>query len=204
LLIGPLPPPVTGQSVAFSLLANALTKDRPVQTVNLSELAERRDQKFTLARSLQMLQLATSMLGTMRHVSAVYITIAQSRLGFIRDALFILVARLWRRPVIAHLHGGNYARYYDSEPPLMRLLIRGTLLRLSRLIVLSDRLRSDFDFLGPGFAARLRVVSNASPVPIGSPRKAPRGELRLLYLSNLLAEKGYLDCVDALPHLMRL
>lgn len=204
LLIGPLPPPITGQSVAFALLATELTKVRPVQTVNLSDLAERRDQRFSLSRSMQMLQHAASMFGNMRGVSAVYITIAQSRLGFIRDALFILVARMWRRPVIAHLHGGNYAHYYESEHPLMRLLIRSTLLRLNRLIVLSDRLRSDFDFLGPDFAPRLRAVANASPLPVGSPRKAPRGELRLLYLSNLLVEKGYLDCVDALPHLKRL
>jgi glycosyltransferase involved in cell wall biosynthesis len=204
LLIGPLPPPVTGQSVAFELLARELGKIRPVQTVDLSELAGRRDQKFSLSRAMQMVRLAASMFGNMRAVSVVYITIAQSRLGFIRDALFISIARAWRRPVIAHLHGGNYARYYNTEPPLMRILIRTTLLRLDRLIVLSDRLRSDFDFLGPVFAPRLRAVPNASPIPSGSPRQAPRGELRLLYLSNLLVEKGYLDCIDALPHLMRL
>lgn len=204
LLIGPMPPPITGQSVAFSLLAEELTKTRPVQTVNLSELAGRRDQKFSLARTFQILRLGASILGSMRHVSVVYVTIAQSRLGFLRDALFILVARMWRRPVIGHLHGGNYARYYDSEWPLMRLLIRSTLRRIERLIVLSDRLRSDFAFLGPDFASRLRSIPNASLIPVARPRKAPKRELRLLYLSNLLVEKGYLDCVDALPHMLRL
>jgi glycosyltransferase involved in cell wall biosynthesis len=204
LLIGPLTPPITGQSVAFSLLVEELARTREVRTVNLSELATRRDQMFTLTRTMQMLRLAASMFGTMRNVSSVYLTIAQSRLGFMRDALFIFIARLWNRPVIAHLHGGNYAQYYESEPPLMRMIIRSTLRRMERLVVLSDRLRADFAFLGDDFSSKLRSISNASPVPIGEPHIAPKGEVRLLYLSNLLAEKGYMDCLDALPHIMRL
>jgi glycosyltransferase involved in cell wall biosynthesis len=204
LLIGPLAPPITGQSIAFSMLAEELARTRPVQIVNLSELASRRDQRFSIGRTLQMLTNAAQMFGSMRNVSSVYLTIAQSRLGFMRDALFILIAQLWKRPVVGHLHGGNYARYYECEAPLMRLIIRRTLRRMKRLIVLSDRLRSDFDFLGADFAERLRVVPNGSPVPLGQPRTPPQRELRLLYLSNLLVEKGYMDCVDALPHMMRL
>ena len=204
LLIGPVPPPITGQAVTFSLLVEELQKARSIVTADLSEPLGRRDQKFSLARGAQMLRLAILVTGLMPNTSAVYLTIAQSRLGFLRDALFIAIASLWRRPVIAHLHGGNYASYYDSESPTMQYLIRKILRKVKRLIVLSDRLRRDFNFLGPDFEPRLRAVRNASALTRGWPRKAPCGELHLLYLSNMLVEKGYMDCVDAMAHLRRL
>jgi glycosyltransferase involved in cell wall biosynthesis len=71
------------------------------------------------------------------------------------------------------------------------------------MIVLSDALRENFAFMGPEYGARIRVVPNPSPIEAGSPRAAPEGELRLLYLSNLLVEKGYLDCIDAVVHIRR-
>jgi glycosyltransferase involved in cell wall biosynthesis len=204
LLIGPVPPPVTGQAIAFSLLVEELKKARLIVTADLSEPLERRDQQFSLARGVQILRLAVSLAGLMPNTKAVYLTIAQSRMGFLRDALFIAIACLWRRPVIAHLHGGNYASYYNSESPAMRFLIRKMLRKVKILIVLSDRLRCDFDFLGTDFQPRLRTVRNASDLPRGQPRKAPNGKLCLLYLSNLVVEKGYMDCVDAMVHLRRL
>jgi len=204
LLIGPVPPPVTGQAIAFSLLVEELKKARSIVTADLSEPLGRRDQQFSLARSIQILRLAKSVIGLIPNASAVYLTIAQSRLGFLRDALFIAISCLWQRPVIAHLHGGNYASFYNSESPAMRYLIRKMLRKVKRLIVLSDRLRHDFDFLGSDFEPRLRTVKNASNLPRGRPRKAPSGKLRLLYLSNLVVEKGYMDCVYAVAHLRRL
>lgn len=204
LLIGPVPPPITGQAVTFSLLVDELKKARSIVTADLSEPLGRRDQQFSLARGAQMLRLAVSVTKLMPQTSAVYLTIAQSRLGFLRDALFIAIACLWRRPVIAHLHGGNYASYYNAESPTMQFLIRKMLRKVKRLIVLSDRLRRDFEFLGPDFEHKLRTVRNASALTQGRPRQAPNGELHLLYLSNMLVEKGYMDCVDAVAHLRHL
>ena len=204
LLIGPVPPPVTGQSVAFSLLAEAVGRIRPVTVVDLSERSGRRDRQFSLARALLMLRLVASIWRGLGPTSLIYLTIAQSRVGFLRDALFITIAHLRGRPVVAHLHGGNYSGFYRSENRMFRFLIRRTLRHTARLIVLSESLRQDFDFLGPDFALRVRAVPNACPIPLGRRREAPRGELRLLFLSNLLAEKGYLDCVEAMGHLRRL
>ena len=203
MLIGPMPPPITGQSVAFSLLAEEFQRVGSVTVVDLSERSGRRDRQFSLARALLMLRLAASIWRGLGATSLIYLTIAQSRVGFLRDALFIAIARLRGRPVVAHLHGGNYSGYYHSENRMFRFLIRRTLRHTARLIVLSESLRQDFDFLGPDFAPRLRAVPNACPIPLGQRREAPRGELRLLFLSNLLAEKGYLDCVEAMGHLRR-
>ena len=204
MLIGPMPPPITGQSVAFSLLVEEFQRVGSVTVVNLSERRGRRDRQFSLMRALRILRLAAATWWRLRDVSLVYLTIAQSRAGFLRDLLFIVLARLRGRPVVAHLHGGNYSGFYRSENRAFRSLIRWTLRRTAWVIVLSQSLRQDFDFLGPDFAPRLRAVPNACPIPLGRQRGAPRGKLRLLFLSNLLVEKGYLDCVEAMGHLRRL
>jgi glycosyltransferase involved in cell wall biosynthesis len=204
LMIGPVPPPTTGQSVMFSLLVDELRKSRSIDTANLSEPPGRRVQQFSFGRVIQVIKLAFSVIGGLSRTSAVYLTIAQSRVGFLRDIVFILISVLWRRPIIAHLHGGNYAQFYESENAVMRFLIRMTLRRVNRLIVLSDHLHKDFSFMGEEFTSRLRTVWNTSNLAPGRKRSPPKAELRLIYLSNLIVEKGYQDCVDAMPHLLRL
>lgn len=204
LMIGPVPPPTTGQSVMFSLLVEELRKSRSIDIANLSEPPGRRVQQFSFGRVIQVIKLALSVIGGLSRTSAVYLTIAQSRVGFLRDIVFILIAVLWRRPVIAHIHGGNYAQFYESESSIMKFLIRVTLRRVKRMIVLSDQLKKDFSFMGEEFASRLRTVWNTSDLAPGRERSPPQAELRLIYLSNLIVEKGYQDCVDAMPHLRRL
>ena len=204
LMIGPVPPPTTGQSVMFSLLVEEMRKSRPINTANLSEPPGRRVQQFSFGRVIQVIKLALSVIGGLSRTSAVYLTIAQSRVGFLRDIVFIVISVLWRRPIIAHLHGGNYAQFYHSENSVMRFLIRIALRRVSRMIVLSDRLQKDFSFMGEEFASRLQTVWNTSDLAPGRERRPPQDEIKLIYLSNLIVEKGYQDCVDAMTHLQRL
>src|SRR5262249_46838446 len=124
--------------------------------------------------------------------------------GLLRDWLFIEIARLAGRPVITHLHGGGYSDFYSAESPLIRGVIRHGLAKVHRMIVLSDALRENFAFMGAAFASRIKVVPNPCPIATTGPKRAPSGEVRLLFLSNLLVEKGYLDCIDALVHVQRL
>ena len=204
LLIGPMQPPTTGQSVMFSLLVKELKKSYPASIANLSEPPGRGFEQFSFGRVLQVIKLALSVIRRISKTSAVYLTIAQSRVGFLRDVLFILICVWWRRPIIAHLHGGNYAQFYGSETAAMRFLIRVALGKVNRLIVLSDQYHKEFSFMGKKFASRLRTVWNTSDISPGKMRSPPKGQLRLIYLSNLIPEKGYRDCVDAMPHLQRL
>lgn len=203
LLIGPRPPPPTGQSVALEVLVSAFERQGAAEVVDLAERFGRRDKAFSVRRALLMLRGAVGVLRRTSRVEAVYMQVAQSRWGLLRDCLFFAVARLAGRPIVAHLHGGGYGEFYASEPRPIQWLIRRSLRSTSRMIVLSDALRENFAFMGGEYGSRIRVVPNPSPVEPGGPRAAPEGEVRLLYLSNLLVEKGYLDCVDAMVHIRR-
>jgi glycosyltransferase involved in cell wall biosynthesis len=203
-LVGAIPPPITGQSVAFSMLIAGLRDRFPLHVHDISGKVGRRDKSFTLLRAWEVVRSALGIYFHARRAKLLYLTIAQSRWGFLRDALIILLGRLAGAPVVIHLHGGNYKGYYHKETWLLRRVISFVLRRVERFVVLSDSLRDQFSFLGEATAARVAVIPNGCPIQFGTPRAAPQGRLHLLYLSNLLVQKGYLDIIDAMVHLQRL
>lgn len=204
LVVGPRVPPPTGQSIALEVLLDGIGRYGKVDVIDLAERFGRRDRAFSGRRALAILRRVPRVLGRLGRAQAIYLQIAQSRWGMLRDWLFIALARISRRAVVAHLHGGGYGDFYDSEPKIVRKLIRDSLNHVDRMIVLSEALRSNFTFMGKEFDDRIRVVPNPCSVPIRQPKAAPEGEVRLLYMSNLLVEKGYLDCVDAMVQVKRL
>lgn len=137
----------------------------------------------------------------------VYLTVAQSAPGFLRDCVMIWLARLFGHRVVIHLHGGNYDGFYAAQPRWLRALIRVTLRRTARILVLGERLRKMFDF-DPRLRSRVHVVPNGLPVeyvPSSASKKLPTraegGPIRVLFLSNLIESKGYLELLTALYEL---
>jgi glycosyltransferase involved in cell wall biosynthesis len=83
--------------------------------------------------------------------------------------------------------------------------MRATLRRVDSLILLSDHLRSDFDF-EPALGSKIRIVPNGVPGPIDpSGKRLPTGAepIRIVYLSTLYSSKGYLDLLRAVAILRR-
>lgn len=208
ILIGPLPPPIDGQSLAFALLARGLSAGRDVRIVNIARPGEQFE-RSRVARVVDYVSALRSYARELRRApgAVVYLTVAQSRAGFLRDAAFIGLARLSRRRVVAHVHGGNYGGFAAAQSPALRALIRRVLAWTDAIIVLAERLRSMFDF-APELAARIRVVPNGFPgiVPaLRGPKAAPeRGSpWRILFLSNLVEAKGYLELIEAVSLLVK-
>jgi glycosyltransferase involved in cell wall biosynthesis len=207
-VVGPTPPPYHGVTIytarivstlrSLGLLAAHLdTRDpRPVDTVGRLDV---RNSLLALRHGVRLVRLIAASPG-----ATVYVPLSQGRWGFTRDALFVAVARAARRPVIGHLHGGAFDRFYAGSGPLMRLVIRRAVAALEEVWVLTPSLRSVFDGLTED--DRIFVVQNAVPEPIPDPgaSAAPRDDergFRLLYLSNLLPDKGCFDLLDALDEL---
>ena len=202
LLIGPLPPPATGQSISFEMLQRELrSRGHRVRVVDLSRGAGGAPPGASLQRGLQLasalLQCLGALLGGAR---IVYLTIAQSRSGFLRDAAIVWAAAGFRARIVVHLKGGNYDGFHGAQPPWLRALIRATLRRTSRILVLGERLRAMYDF-DARLADRIAVVPNGLPERRDGRTKPPPRDgapLEVLYLSNLIESKGYLDLLEAL------
>lgn len=209
ILIGPLPPPIDGQSLAFELLVRGLAAagveaqiidiSRPGSHYSRSRAARAYDYARALWRTFRALRQAPE--------ATLYLTAAQSLAGFLRDAAFVgLASALGRHRIVLHVHGGNYGAFHAAQPRLLRRAIHQLVRASGALIVLSESLRGMFDF-APDVSKRIVVVANGLPTEppsIGLPKNAPaQGEAwRVLFLSNLVESKGYLELIEAIAQLV--
>ena len=207
LVIGATPPPYNGMSVATELVLKALGNEFCV--IHL-DLADRRPLSNVGRIDVQNLLLAAHhgvkflWLLIRRRPDVVYMPVAQDKVAFLRDSLFLIPARLLRKTVVVHLHGGYFATFYRSASPWMKKLVRFCLGRSARAIVLGKSLRGMFEGIVP--PERVRVIPNGIPDYFGHTRHRPTNGHRrtVLFLSTLLKEKGVFEVLNALPRIASL
>jgi glycosyltransferase involved in cell wall biosynthesis len=206
IVIGPTPPPFHGVSVMTTHLLRALEEEgRVAAHLNTADArgvhnAGRLDLGnawLGLRHSAEFLRLLV------RHRSAsVYVPISQNRLGLLRDAVFLVAARVAGRRRYVHLHGGHFSRFYRSADPLTRIVARLAVGGAHQAWVLTPGLRGMFDgLLAPGRVAVLENVVDDPGVDRGEDPGGADAPLRVLFLSNLVTEKGPLDLLAALARM---
>lgn len=210
LIVAPLPPPIMGPSAQTVLILAALERagarvshvdtrdERPIFNVGIFDV---RNIALGLLHSAQTFNAAR------RPVDLVYISISQSRWGYVRDAVMLAIARGLRRRIVVHFHGAQFDKFYASSTRLERWVIARTLGWVEVAIVLTPGLRAVFD--GLVAPERIRVIENAIPDPfpdqvdglIASRQHRARADalsMRLLYIANDFGAKGAATAVRAL------
>ena len=210
ILVGPLPPPFDGLSTSFQMLVDGVEKQHlPYTVVSLSGKGKSYGGTASWGRALQYLRILLDYFGkSIFGKKTIYITIAQSCHGFFRDFIMIWFAWLNGHRIICHLNGGNYDNFYEAQPKWMQWLIRKTLLKVDNILVLGKRLRDMYNF-EPRLKDKICVVQNGLPFALNEavkPKALPVDKakpIRILYLSNLIESKGYLDLLEAVRILMK-
>ena len=204
ILIGSLPPPLTGQTIAFQMVCEGFQERKlPYRVINLSGGKHTRPEGgFSLRRLIQLLNPFFRALILLFGQKILYLSAAQNWVGFLRDSIFILLATIGRQRIVIHVHGGNYDGFYTSLSPLQQHAVRTFLKPVDTILILGKSLRGMFDF-EPALRDKTRVVFNGLPYDIEDlsvePKHLPSGERpKLLYLSNLIVSKGYLQVLEAL------
>ena len=210
-LIGSLPPPLTGQTVAFQMVCEGFRQRRlPCRVVDLSGGTHTRpDGQFSLVRVWQLLRPFQQALTLVSGSKNLYLSAAQNWMGFLRDSVFILLAAAGGQRIVIHVHGGHYDGFYNSLRPVQQYCVRKVLGHVDRIVILGRALSGMFDF-GPSFREKTVVVFNGLPYgreeTPGEPKSLPaplQGRPRLLFLSNLIVSKGYLQALEALRVLVQ-
>ena len=207
LVVGPTPPPYHGGSVFTTWVLTKLPQEE-FSLIHL-DTADRRG-----LRGIGQLDF-TNIYLALRHGSqfvwlllsqkpaVVYLQLSQALLPFLRDCLFLVPAILFRRKIVVHLHGSVFRSVYGTWPRWARALTRFVLSRVSRAIVLCERLKLIFaDFLPYD-----RIVAIPNGIEIGQETvEAPAritGSHIVLTLGALSRQKGTLDILRAVPSVVR-
>jgi glycosyltransferase involved in cell wall biosynthesis len=134
----------------------------------------------------------------------VYLPLSQGVAGFVRDAVFLVAARLSTAEVVVHAHGSQYQEFFRRVPAAVRGLVRFSMAPVRVIVVLAEAQRAQFE----GWAPRrvtIEVIPNGvrDEWPKGAPQRLPHQGGTVLYLGNLLPQKGFLDVLDAVPLVLR-
>jgi glycosyltransferase involved in cell wall biosynthesis len=204
LAIGPTPPPYTGMSVVMeNLLGSSL---RESFELIILDTTDRRGLanvgKLEIGNVVLALRHGVKFLGLLldRQPDVVYVCISQNTFGYLRDCLFLGTAKLLRRKVVVHLHGGGFRSFYDGASRPLRWLIQWTLRDARRALVLGDSLR--VMFAGLVDEARITTVPNGivdAAVSVSHAGADDKSDLQVTYLGNLIRSKGFLDFIRAVP-----
>jgi glycosyltransferase involved in cell wall biosynthesis len=200
LIIGPIPDPVNGCSLANQVLVNRLSlAGISYEVINMSAPIQASSSmgKFSFRKVAFHLR-AYRKIFLIRKADVVYATPGQTFLGILKYAPYFLLCRLLDIPYVVHLHGNHLGREFRESGPLKRRIMKFCLRGAAKGIVLSESLRSNFDHLIE--PDRIEVVENFvedDMIPLECPQKG-YSQLKFLFLSNLMKEKGFEDFLLAL------
>jgi len=202
LIIGPFPHPIFGVSLSNMVLTQGLLKkgykvkviNSAVGTVIDSNVGGWHLKKLTFLKTyLSILKVFRS--------DVVYCTTGQTFFGIIKYAPFVLCAKMLNKTTVVHVKGGFLKMSYDKMNTFQKRIVRFILKSYSGGIVLSKSLRPLLTSFLPESKIFIQhnFIQNALIIPeqeITEQKKFTA--LRLIFLSNLMKEKGIIELLDAL------
>ncbi len=204
LLIGPFPLPIDGCSYANKILQqNFVAQHVAHDTVNTntSVISSKQGNKFSFKKAFSFIPVY---LGAFKIFSndVVYLTPGQTFFGIVKYSPFILLCILLNKPYVVHVHGNYLGKQYQLLTGVKKKIFHFLLSRCAAGIVLSKSLVHNFDGLLP--LDKVFVVENFvdDTLYMSIPQKCT-DKLVIIYLSNLMREKGILDVLDALSLLQQ-
>lgn len=214
LIIAPLPPPTTGQSVACEALYICLQEQgHKLQLTNLSRPNFKSGLLSTLMRITDVLRISLALLRMRKTAELIYFTPSESVGGNLKDLLLYAALGAKIKHTFIHLHGGAGMRLLLSPKHPWLARANGYFLRrMDGVIVLGERLKSIY--AGTVEEKKLHTVVNFAPDSVYISQKALQEKLRplvaaptetankpttlrLLFLSNHLPGKGHDDLLAA-------
>lgn len=200
LFIAPLPPPITGLSLASKILLNELEKYFDVDLINYSKNSFKQG-IYSIFRFGEVLKILLLIYKNSKNADGIYLTISQSITGNIKDILTYLLLMHKLSRVVIHLHGGGIKKIiFDKHRFLYKINII-FLKRIGGAIVLGESLTNIFSGIIPN--EKIHIVKNFAEDnlfidKINLEKKFfTIDKIKILFLSNLIPGKGYIELIDA-------
>jgi len=206
LVIGPLVPPVDGCSFANEILiknlsANGIQHEK-INT-NTPVISSNQGNRFSLVKAASFLKTYLS-LPKVISADIAYFTPGQTFFGILKYAPFILFCIALNKPYVIHIHGNYLGKAYSRLKGLKKKIFASLISHAAAGIVLSISLKKNFAQLLSD--DKIFIVENFADNSLYNDKNFPKptDKPRIIYLSNLMLEKGIIDFLDALLMLKNL
>lgn len=209
LFIAPLPPPIDGQSKASKVLFDALTSDKAntVEVINYNKT----NYKNGIKNGSVSIKRLTEIFTVLKKIflsngnDIVYLSLSESTAGNIKDLLIYLICFRKHSNMIVHMLGGAGMKKILEKGNFQSKLNGYFINRLGGVIVesklnfdvFSKVISSEKIHIVPNFAEDFLFVSTEEI----EKKFQNTNPLQILYLSNLIPGKGYLELLEAFTQL---
>jgi glycosyltransferase involved in cell wall biosynthesis len=194
LIIGPFPPPVSGVSIANEVLSRGLSVKKWKVSIINSEYSQEITSRHGKVSIKKLYFIRTYLLIFKVFFSdIIYITIGQSFFGVLKYLPFMLAAKLAGKKLVVHLHGNHLLNEYNSLKGIKKAIFAKIISMFDNGIVLSKSLRNNFrPFLDNDSIFELNNFFEKGLCMPNQEFKQQKdyAELKVVFLSNLLEEKG--------------
>lgn len=199
LCIVPLPPPHHGMANVSKHVVDVIGREYNVSVINLNKKNLKQGIVY-FERIYQIVTIFRDVVRKRKNADLIYFTQSQSIIGNIKDLLILLA--LGNRPVVLHLHGGGIKQTVFEKSRFLKNLNRLICKKVKNCIVLGESHIALYDGVIP--RNKVFVVRNYCEKVLLIDKEMiekkfkSRKTLKILYLSNLLPGKGYLELAQAL------
>lgn len=197
-IIGKVPPPYLGTSIWFDILRKStLGSSFNIKWFNVNT---HRDfstlGKGNFRNIWPNIILYFRFLQTLRsfNPALVLIPISQSTPGFLKDSIFVRLARRNGKTLII-LHGSNIKNWLNNSPRWVTWYFNNSLKNTCGVIVLGKNLRYLFSDLYSD--AKIFVVPNGLKVENLPAKENKRSEVVIRYIGSLTKSKGTIELIEA-------
>jgi glycosyltransferase involved in cell wall biosynthesis len=200
-IIGPFPKPINGCSLANEILARQLrfNKNISISTINTNteNISSENVGHFSFKKVFSFLKVYKNV-SIIKKSDIIYTTPGQTFFGVAKYIPFYFYCLLYKKQYIIHIHGNHLGNEYKSLTGIKKWFFSYFIKKASSGIVLSNSLRNNFE--GLLNQDKVFVVENFAQDELTQNLELNKSnnKLQLLYLSNLMEEKGILDFLDSL------
>ena len=203
LYLAPLPPPIHGSAMVSEQIRNSKVVHEAFDGdfVNIStsrKMCEigKGGLWLTLQKTIRFLVSFLKTLGLLltHRYDLCYCAITCHGSGFLKDAPFVLLCKLFRRKILIHQHNRGMAK--DVDRPIYRWLLP-LVYRNTKVLLLSWYLYPDIERV----VKRENIIvcpNGIKPIPYDECKRTANNIPHILFLSNLLIDKGVYVLLDAL------
>lgn len=200
-----LPPPVHGAAVINDSIRKSALINRNFCTyyLNITTASSIRDiGGFSIKKIFSSLNLYLAFILklVLNKIDLVYLTLSPTGIAFYKDSVYIIIAKIFSKKVIVHLHGkGVRDNYFASSIKfLYKFVYKNTY-----VIFLSQLLSNDIPEV---FLCKKKYILNNGISNDGFVLRSftSNSKLRIVFLSNLVLEKGILLFLETCYELKKL
>ena len=191
LFFGPIPEPYTGQSISFKQVFENFNSKKIL--FNSTKF-----KNYKVLNSFYCL-CVLPFIFIFNKFDKIYFTCTRSKLGFIKDFQLLLLAQIFKKKVVNHLHGADLVSFYNNSF-FLKGLIKWSYNNIDANIILLPSMKDQFSIFK---TSKIYTVYNCYSSDFENYElELSLKKKQVVFLSNLIFSKGIFVFLEAISKLL--